>query len=187
MSKSTLDGVKSFLELDEDGKKYLNSYADSKVSKGIETFKQNNLSKLVEEEMKKLNPQLDPKDIKLNELQNKFEKLEREKVIETLTNKALKVATQKKLPVDLVNYFLGQDEESTVSNLSVLEKSLQFYTQSVRESILKDGSYIPPANDKTVTTGTVTQAEYDKNKNDLDWYSKNKAKVHELYKQGLIK
>jgi predicted nuclease with TOPRIM domain len=183
----SLDGVKNFLEANEDGKKYLNSYADSKVSKGIESFKQNNLSKLVEEEMKKLNPQLDPKDMKLQELQNKFEALEKEKARETLTNKALKIASEKKLPVDLVNYFLGQDEESTLNNLFALEKSLQSYTQSVRESIIKEGSYIPPANDKAIATGTVTQTEYDKNKNNLDWYSKNKAKVLESYRQGLIK
>lgn len=183
----SLDGVKNYLEANEEGKRYLNSYADSKVTKGIETFKQNNLSKLVEEEIKKLNPQLDPKDLKLQELQNKFEALEKEKVRETLMNKGLKVATEKKLPVDLVNYFLGQDEEATLTNLSALEKSLQSYTQSVRESILKEGAYVPPANDKTVTTGTITQAEYDKNKNNLDWYSKNKAKVQESYRQGLIK
>ena len=60
------------------------------IIKGIETFKQNNLSKLVEEEMKKLNPQLDPKDLKLQELQNKFETLEKEKVRETLMNKGFK-------------------------------------------------------------------------------------------------
>lgn len=183
----SLDGAKNFLESNEDGKKYLNSYADGKVTKGIETFKQNNLSKLVEEEMRKLNPQQDPKDLKLQELQNKFEALEKEKVRETLMNKGLKVATEKKLPVDLVNYFLGQDEEATLNNLSALEKSLQSYTQSVRESILKEGSYVPPTNDKTVATGIVTQAEYDKNKSNLDWYSKNKAKVLESYRQGLIK
>jgi hypothetical protein len=182
----SLDGVKHFLESNEEGKKYLHSYADSKVTKGIETFKQNNLTKLVQEEIIKMNPQLDPKDLKLQELQNKFEALEREKVKETLTNKALKVATEKKLPFDLVNYFLGQDEEATLTNLSALDMSLQAYSQSVRESILKEGSYVPPLNN-TVATGTISQAEYDKNKNNLDWYSKNKAKVMESYKQGLIK
>jgi len=182
----SLDGVKHFLESNDEGKKYFHSYADSKVTKGIETFKQNNLTKLVQDEIIKMNPQLDPKDIKLQELQNKFEALEREKVKETLTNKALKVATEKKLPFDLVNYFLGQDEESTLNNLSALDKSLQAYSQSVRESILKEGSYVPPLNN-TGATGTISQAEYDKNKNNLDWYSKNKAKVMESYKQGIIK
>lgn len=106
-----------------------------------------------------MNPLQDPKDLKLQELQNKFEALEKEKVRETLMNKGLKVATEKKLPIDLVNYFLGQDEEATLTNLSALEKSLQSYTQSVRESILKEGSYVPPANDKTVTTGTINQPQ----------------------------
>ncbi|WCK55134.1 DUF4355 domain-containing protein [Aneurinibacillus sp. Ricciae_BoGa-3] len=183
----SLDGVKNFLESNEEGKKYLHSYADSKVTKGIETFKQNNLTKLVQEEIKKMNPELDPKDLKLQELQNKFEALEREKTRETLTNQALKVATEKKLPLDLVNYFLGQDEESTLHNLSALDTSLQAYTQSVRDSILKEGSYVPPSHNHTLATETITQAEYDKNKNNLDWYSKNKGKVLESYKQGLIK
>lgn len=157
---TNLDGVKSFLESDEAGKGYLQSYSDSKVTKGIETFKANNLEKLVEEEMKKLNPQLDPKDLKIQELQNKFEALEKEKVRESLMNKGLKMATEKKLPVDLVSFFLGQDEESTVSNLSNLEKSLQAYTQSVRESILRDGSYTPPNGDKD--NKTITKEMFDR-------------------------
>lgn len=183
----SLDGVKSFLETDEDGKKYLGSYADSRVTQGIETFKQNNLQKLVEEELLKRNPSsTDPRDLKLQELQNKFEELEKEKVKESLLNKGLKMATEKKLPVDLVSFFLGQDEESTVSNLSSLEKSLQAYTQGLRESILAGGSHTPPAGG-SAPSGTITQADWDKNKNDLDWYAKNKTKIFESKKQGLIK
>ena len=145
MAQPTLDGVKSFLETDENGKKYLQSFSDTRVTQGIETFKANNLAKLVEEEMKKLNPQLDTKDLKIQELQNKFDALEKEKVRESNLNKGLKMAAEKKLPADLIPYFLGQDEQSTISNLSNLEKSLQEYTKSVRESILNDGSYTPPS------------------------------------------
>lgn len=181
----SLDGVKSFLETDENGKKYLGSYADSRVTQGIETFKQNNLQKLVEDELLKRSPSTDPKDLKLQELQNKFEALEKEKARESLMNKGLKLATEKKLPVDLVSFFLGQDEEGTVNNLSSLEKSLQAYTQGLRESILAGGSHTPPAGGSP--TGAITQADWDKNKNDLDWYAKNKTKIFESKKQGLIK
>jgi hypothetical protein len=106
---------------------------------------------------------------------------------EDLMNNGLKVANEKKLPIDLVNYFLGNDDESTVKNLNTLEKVLKSYTQSVRESILKEGSYTPPAGDRAVQTGTITQAEWDKNKNNLTWFEKNKSKIYESKKQGLIK
>jgi len=82
---------------------------------------------------------------------------------------------------------LGSDEETTIKNLNTLETVLQSYTQSVRESILKEGSYTPPANDKVVLTGTITQVEWDKNKNDLTWFEKNKVNIYESRKQGLIK
>jgi len=184
---TNLDGVKSFLESDESGKKYLGSYADSRVTQGIETFKQNNLQKLVEDEILKRNPSsTDPKDLKIQELQNKFEVLEKEKTRESLMNKGLKMATEKKLPVDLVSFFLGQDEESTTSNLSNLEKSLQAYTQTLREQILAGGSHTPPSG-SGAPSGLITQADWDKNKNDLDWYEKNKTKIFESKKQGLIK
>lgn len=182
----SLDGVKSFLETDENGKKYLGSYADSRVTQGIETFKQNNLQKLVEEEILKRSPSTDPMVLKLQEMQNKFDELEKEKARESLLNKGLKIAAEKKIPADLIPYFLGETEESTKSNLSNLEKSLQTYTQNLREQILAGGSHTPPAGGGN-PTGLITQADWDKNKNDLDWYEKNKTKIFESKKQGFIK
>jgi len=184
---TNLDGVKNFLETNEDGKKYLGSYGDTRVSKGIETFKTNTLPSLIEIEMKKLNPTLDERDLKIQALERENQENKTARIKETLQNKALKIASEKNLPVDIVNYFLGQDEESTIGNLSSLEKSLDNYSKSIREAILKEGSHVPPAGDKTTAIGTITQAEYDKNKNDLDWYAKNKAKVMESYRKKLIK
>ena len=186
-SLTNLDGVKNFLETNEDGKKYLGSYSDSRVTKGIETFKQNNLNKLVQEEMKKLNPTLDERDLKYQALERKFEESDKARTKETLTNKAMKIANEKHLPQDLVSYFLGSDETSMNDNLNTLEKSLGAYSQKVRDNILKEGSHVPSNNDTTSNLGTITQAEYDQNKNDLDWYAKNKAKVMESYKRKIIK
>lgn len=145
LNKITLDGVKNYLETQEDGKGYLQSYTDSKVSKGIETFKQNNLSKLVEEEIKKRNPQ-DPKDLEIQELKQKFEELEKEKARESLLVKASKIAKEKNIPNDILEYFIGSDEEITMNNLTTLEKSLADYSRVVRTQILSEGSYTPKKN-----------------------------------------
>jgi NH3-dependent NAD+ synthetase len=49
-------GIKDFLENSEDGKKLLQSLSDNRVTRGIDTWKQNNLDKLVEEEIGKRFP-----------------------------------------------------------------------------------------------------------------------------------
>lgn len=184
---TNLDGVKNFLETNEDGKKYLGTYGDSRVTKGIETFKTNTLPSLIEIELKKLNPTLDERDLRIQALERENLETKSARNKETLQNKALKIASEKNLPVDMVSFFLGQDEESTIGNLTSLENSLTNYSKSIRESILKDGSHVPEIGDKTAPIGTITQAEYDKNKNDLDWYAKNKEKVMASYRKKLIK
>ena len=146
-----VDNVKNFLENNEEGKKYINSYADTRVSKGIETFKQNNLQKLIDEEIAKRNPSTDPKDKALADLQKEMDKMKAESARKDLTNKALKLATEKKIPSDLVNYFVGADEETTKNNLDVLSKALEAYSQKVKDEILKSGSYTPPKSNNITT------------------------------------
>ena len=153
-----VDNVKSFLENNEDGKKYINSYADQRVTKGIDTFKQNNLQKLIDDEIAKRNPSTDPKDQALAELKKEMEKMKADGARKDLTNKALKVAQEKKIPSDLVNYFVGQDEETTKNNLDVLSKALETYAQNTKEQILKSGSYVPPKS-KPITTEEQAKSE----------------------------
>lgn len=146
-----VDNVKNFLENNEEGKKYINSYADTRVSKGIETFKQNNLEKLINDEIAKRNPSTDPKDQALADLQKEMEKMKAESARKDLANKALKVAQEKKIPSDLVNYFVGADEETTKNNLEVLSKALEAYSQKAKDEILKSGSYTPPKSNPITT------------------------------------
>ncbi|SKA99368.1 protein of unknown function [Caloramator quimbayensis] len=139
----TLDGVKKFLEDSEEGKKLLQSLTDKRVTEGIETFKKNNLEKLIEEEMKKRFPDADPKDAELKKLQAEIEKIKAEALRKDLTNKAIKIATDKKLPVELIDFLIGNDEETTTKNLETLEKSFNSRVEAAVQERLK-GSYQPP-------------------------------------------
>lgn len=140
-----LDGVKKFLEENEEGKTYLQSISDKRVTDGIETFKKKNLQKLVDEEYKKQHPEADPKDTKLAEMEKKLEDIQREATRKDLTNKALKIMTEKKLPVDLVDYFIGADETATTANLDGFAKILEAHDKGVKEDLLKQNQYTPPA------------------------------------------
>lgn len=138
----TSDRVSSFLE-SEEGKKLLQPRLDSYHGKGLETWKANNLQKEVDALYKKNHPDADPKDIELNKLKAEFEAMKNESSKKELMNKALKVAQEKKLPIDLVDFFIGNDEASTISNLTALEKVFSTNVESLVAERLK-GTYTPP-------------------------------------------
>lgn len=144
LSTPTVDGVKGFLEQNEDGKKYLQSLTDAKVTKGIESWRTNNLQKIVDDAVKAANPSETPEQKAMRELQDKIANMEKEKTYESLKNKALTVATEKKIPMSLVDMFIGNDEDTTVGNLGKFEEAMKPYIQASVEERLKSGSYTPP-------------------------------------------
>jgi antitoxin component of RelBE/YafQ-DinJ toxin-antitoxin module len=153
---NNLDGVKNFLATNEDGKKYLNSYADNRVTKGIDSWKTTNLDDLVSAKVKELHPDADPKDLQMAQLQAKIDSMAMDSTKKELTNKAYKIATEKHLPVDLVSYFVGSDEETTISNLTNLEKTFQAQVDLVVAERLK-GGYVPKGDTTTPTSTLQTQ------------------------------
>ncbi|MBV4427149.1 DUF4355 domain-containing protein [Clostridium tyrobutyricum] len=140
----TLDAFKSKMESDPTFKSFLDSEKDKHLQKGIDTFKTNNLQKLVDEEYKKQHPETDPKDTEMAELKRKIEQMEKEKLKEKLTNQALKFATEKKLPVELIDFIVGSDEATTTANLEKLANIFSAHDSTLKAEILKDNTYIPP-------------------------------------------
>jgi hypothetical protein len=118
----SLDDIKRLSLEDESIKTWLQSEKDKNFSKGLDTWKQNNLSSLVDEEVKKLYPEETPEQRKIRELEARLTKSEQEKQKETIRNQAYKQANEKKLPVELLDFFVGADLDTTNSNLETLEK-----------------------------------------------------------------
>ncbi|AUN11576.1 DUF4355 domain-containing protein [Clostridium botulinum] len=147
-----LDKFKELVATNKDFKSFLDSEKDKHSSKSLETWKANNIEKLINEEIRKRNPQKDEKDIALEELQRKIEAMEKEKQYEKLKNVALKQATEKKLPNELVDYFIGQDEETTINNLTKLEEIFNSKLETVVQERLKGSSYTPPKGGGEPTT-----------------------------------
>lgn len=164
----TLDGVTKFITENEDAKKWLQSFGDKRVTEGIETFKKNNLSKIIEDEIAKRYPPESEEAKKLRELQQQIEQMQKEKAREALTNKALKHATEKGLPVNLIDYFIGQDEDTTMNNLKTFEEVYSTAINSAVESRFKDGGRTP---------GASAQPPRDESKmSDEEWFASRQQK-----------
>ena len=135
----TKDNVGEFIEKND----IFKSYRDSFYTKGLETWKANNLKKLVDEEIAKVNPQETPEQKKIRELEQRLNEEAAARKKETLKNQAIKKLTEKGLPVDLADYLIGQDEETTDQALTTYEKALENFKKSVTEGILKTKGRVP--------------------------------------------
>lgn len=165
----SVEGVQQFLQDNKDAKSWFDSTVDKRTTKSLETWKTNHLEQLIDEEVKKRFPEKDAKDIELEKLKSEVEKMQREKQREMLTNQAMKIASDKKLPLKLVDYFIGSDEETTNNNLEVLESVFQSSVQAVVEQRLKGDGYAPPNNSNNKSNLTLeslkgmSQAEINQN------------------------
>lgn len=139
-----VDNFKELIHTDKSFRSFMDSMKDRYSTKALETWKENNLQKLIDEKVKELYPEDDPKDLELKKVQQELERMKREAQTEKLRTVALKTASEKKLPTDLVDYFLGQDEDSTLENLNKLEKIMTSHLETQVKERLKDNSYIPP-------------------------------------------
>ena len=148
----TLDDVKSYLANDEDAKKYLSTEKDKHFSRSLETWKQNNLSSLIEEEVKKRYPEETPEQIKIRELETRLNQAEQARTTETIRNQAYKQATEKGLPVELLDFFVGGDSETTQANLTTFEKVWKEALQVAVGETFKANGREPHKNTQTATS-----------------------------------
>lgn len=145
------DDVKAYLESDE-GKQLIQPKLDGYFSKGLETWKSNNLKKLVDEELKKHNPDLTDEQKRIKELEDYVAQKEQEAQFQTNKNIALNYLNEKKLPSKLVDYFIGNDEETTMQNLGQFEEVFTNQLQQAVESRLKqDGTELKGTDSKQAT------------------------------------
>ena len=176
-NKLSVEGIENYVTEDEEGKKWFDSIKDKHFNKALDTWKSNNLTKLIDDEVKKKFPSKDEKEIEVDNLKVEIEKMKQEKLHEVLTSKAVKIASDKNLPLSLVDFFIAQDEEATVNNLKVLEESFNKEVQKAVEKRLKNEGYNPPKD----TSGNTLTLENIKNMSQAE-INKNWDKVKEILK-----
>ena len=139
----TTDRANEYLNT-EDGKRLLQPKLDGNFNKGLETWKVNNLEKIYSERFNKENPTADPRDVELNKMKTMLEQMQRDGNRKDLTSKSQKIAIEKKLPLDLIDFFIGENEEVTVKNLDKLEAIFASHVETLVTERLKGNSYTPP-------------------------------------------
>ncbi len=137
-----------------DVRSVIDAEKDKHHNKALETWKSNNLEMLIEAEVKKRNPDKTPEQIELEKLRKEIEDERNARNREKLMNEAIKQATEKGLPVDVLDFFIGDDEDTTMSNLSKLEEAFNKAVLSQVDNKFKDNgrSIEKPGVSSTVTT-----------------------------------
>ena len=173
-----VEDFKKFMETEE-GKKILNPMFDKRVSTAIETWKNNNIEKVVNDELVKRGYVQTEEQKKMMELQNEINSIKKEKEIAEKKAVALAELNANGLNASLVD-FLPIDSEEGIRNGVTTFKSIldDLVAQEVKKKTA--GTGVKPTDVKTpapkLTTKDVMKMSY-RERNQL-------AKENpELYKQ----
>lgn len=145
LTKLTTDDYKKLLETNPVVKAYYQSSFDSAVGTAVtkhdEKFKKEKLPKIIEEELNKANNKnKTPEQIEAEKALAEAKKLRDEVAHEKMINKYTKILTDKKLPVELADFVVGVDEETS-------NKNVEFFNGlfgKMKEQDLKDNAPKPP-------------------------------------------
>lgn len=145
LTKLTVDEFKNLLSTNEGIKGYQQSLIDSAVSKGVASYETNTLPKKIEEAIKNANNQnKTPEQIALEELQAKFEKLEKEKNRAELMNKYTKTLTEKGLDAELIDFIFDDTEEGFNTKLEKISNLIKATTDREVQAKINGSNYVPP-------------------------------------------
>jgi hypothetical protein len=137
----TPERVNAFLD-SENGLKLIQPRLDKYHTKGLDTWKEKNLSKLIEDEISKRNPAETEEQKRLRKIEEENREIKNNFKKETLKNSALKNLKNTDL-AELVDFFIGEDDVSTSANLTTLENVVNKIVDGKITLALKNGGRIP--------------------------------------------
>ncbi|NFI57414.1 DUF4355 domain-containing protein [Clostridium botulinum] len=142
---ATLDSFKEKIKSDKDFKSFMESENDKYHNKALKTWKENNLEKELEPLIKEKYPELvtNPTEKKLLALEKELEKERAANARKDLLTEAVKYANEKGIKLSAIDKFLGDDLDTTKSNLDALADDWSKGIESVVEQKMKVNSYIP--------------------------------------------
>ena len=136
-----VEGLNKLLESD----KSLQGLFDKKVTTGIENFKKNGMQKIIEAEvLKRTGKNETPEQKEIRELKERLDKADKEKAKAEMISKYKDVLTEKKIPSNMIDFLLAQDDETTEANIELFENSMKQYIETGIKAKLGDSEYTPP-------------------------------------------
>lgn len=160
VNKLTLEDFKKVITDNKEIHGYYTSEKDRAVSKGIETFKTNNLQNLIAEAVKaKSNEGKTPEQIKLEEIQAKYEAMEKQMKMKDLESKYKDTLSEKGLDTRLMKFILSEDEEDITKNIEFFNEIISSNTNLKVNERLNESSYKPKNNKDLNNNKTMTKDE----------------------------
>lgn len=173
----TLEQFKNVLETNQQINGYYQSTLDSKVSKGINTFKEKTMPSLIDEEIKKRsNEGLTLEQLQLRELQAQLDAMKAEKEQAELLNANIGKLKDNGLDTSLAKYI--KTDEDILFFKELIGNSVQAGIQAK----LGDSNYKPPVTAGDVNSITKEQFNRMGYKERLDLFNTNKELYDELTK-----
>ena len=114
-----------------------NSYADARVTDGIKTYKENSFDKDYQERYNKEHPPESEEAKALREIQQRLDAAEKRVQRESARGTALKWLTDKGLPTDLVEHFIGESDAETIAALQLYKTVTKARDQARANEVAK--------------------------------------------------
>lgn len=159
----TLDQFKSALENNIECKGYFDSLCDKTVNtrldKGVESWKEKNLQSIIESEINKRYPQKTEAEIKFENQQKELEKFQEEKRQLELQIKYHDLMAENNLPMDILDFVAGKDIECTIDNIGRFKKMVESMVKTKADKIvqskLSQGCYVPPSDSRRLNSDSM--------------------------------
>lgn len=126
-------------------KSFLDSIKDKHFEKALETWKSNNLQTIINDEVLKVTgKKKTPEQLKIEELEKRMLESEAKAKKAERIAKYKDVLAEKKIPMEMIEYFLTDDDETTMTRIDNFKTFVDdIVNTSVKEKIAS-GSYTPP-------------------------------------------
>lgn len=173
-----VEEFKSFMETEE-GRKILNPMFDSKVSKAIDTWKTNNLEKVVNDELVKKGFVQTEEQKQMLALQQEIENIKREKAMAELNAIKLSELSNNGLPNTFANYVVGDSEEAIRESILGLKSTFETtVAEAVKKKVANTGGKLDELHKKT-------EIPQDLDIDKMPYHERNKLKQEnpELFKK----
>lgn len=140
------ESVDAFLN-GNDGAKVLQPRLDRHFTKGLETWKANNLQTIIDTKVSELYPAESSADKKVREMQDRLNKMETERNRASAKATAVQELTERNMPTALADYLVADSMESTRDRINAFESEWAMALKSNVEQRLKGMGGTPKAAD----------------------------------------
>ena len=142
-----------------DGAKVLQPRLDRHFTKGLETWKANNLQTIIDQKINELHPAETPAEKKMREMQERLNKMEQERNRSAAKAAAVQELTEKGLPASVADFVVADSMEATRDRINAFELE---WTQAIKGKVAERLKGIGGTPASTNTGGDSTELTKEK-------------------------